>query len=323
MRFREQLDIIEYNKLILGPTRLHVSLVNSISRQINAIPDEFKVGLEKINKRVQEWRRNEQNLTEFKKMDKLPYLKKNYQNLKRFFEEGDEITSQNIKGLNIFLENLFLNLESVETAINISLPKAKDKGISIKTPDFSTLNESVEFFNSIQKVFNLIYGNDDVEDREIRFSNFDTGSNWVEIIISATAGVRLLDYAIRSVFTYIREIQNIKIVNEKLKTVKMEEPLKRNIIKQVDDDLQNSVVADFKSHLDKDSKISDTSDEYLNRAYKGIELLSKLMEQGTAFEETKKTLDDSKKRLPSVSNQQQEIKKLLSKSKQNILSDSE
>lgn len=344
MRFREQQEIIEhtlpYLKSVLidaidtdhTPRQLNVpSTSNEFDQKMNMLQSAFDLLMDD----------NSDFLKYFERLQELPFSQNSYLEIKDFFY-SEKLSSSDLTSFRKNLGKLVLKLEAVAESINLSLPNATVSGISVKTPAFDSFSDSVSFFQLLEKSFILIYSNDGLENKEIKFSNFDSGSNWVDIVVPAFTGISLLNVAIKSAFFFLQKKQeneitktNIEASHEILKTSRTEEKskqmleeYKQHLIEVLDEKLKADTTNNFKKDLEKSEEHFDTSEEYLNQALKGIENLSKLMEKGTYFEKTPHKLNTTKTPEPelmSIAKQQKEISKLLSidSSKQEQISSKE
>jgi len=324
MRFREQLDIGNTGIDILqNMTKLKDYLSQITSNRIesqNSPKENLQMFLKENVKYTEENEylfqevnmirldiTNSDEYSHFADLSNLPYAANLYYSIDNALKT--KIDYDSLSKLTIDINTLLDILNGVKQSIQLSLPNPLGNGISIRTPDFLTLNESKKFFSSLDKAFELILGNEKLESKEIKFSNFDTGTNWIDIALFSSIGVVLLNTVIKSSLFYIQEYQQIKMTKRHIESVEVEHDFKKHFIAQLEKKLQKDTTDYLNNNLVGEEL--DNSEEYLNRAYKGIKIFSKLMEEGTTFENTIKNIENVKQSLPPVSEQQKQINKFI------------
>lgn len=91
----------------------------------------------------------------------------------------DNSTLNEFRGI---IDSMILKINTVITAIEEAIPEQDQKSISIKLPDFADLVKISNFIKEINTILNQsLVGK---YKGTIKLQNFDTGTNWIEIVLS-------------------------------------------------------------------------------------------------------------------------------------------
>lgn len=215
------------------------------------------------------------------------------------------------------LNNFKIKLTTFNEGISSIIPMQSENSISIKLPKINDLKELIDTSSKLDKIFNQLLVND-YESSEAKLQNFDTGSEWYEILFTSATGLWLFTKVIHAVILMRREHIKNKDLQENVRL--------KSITNNAYEDLLSRMQELSKNEIDaiKDEQINEImikvgttqkdDNEYYNRVKFAIDETSKLIDKGmeffpssTATQEVKDTLPDFTK---DLENMLPELKKL-------------
>ena len=199
-----------------------------------------------------------------------------------------------------------MKCEAVIDSLKLSLPKQVDNSIIIGLPNIEYFKDLDSLVKKINECLVLISGNDKISKNEIKFQNFDTGTSWIEVVmVAGPAAMFLIGSAVDICSKMAYRIQEHKLTKQAIKKMEHDSEIQRKIIEELGKGIQNDIQKGFTESIKKsDDDIDyDLSPEYLERAKKGLSMLSELMEDGTTFEAAKESLEFVRDSFPTLEDQ--------------------
>ncbi|NOQ31972.1 MAG: hypothetical protein GQ570_12710 [Helicobacteraceae bacterium] len=215
------------------------------------------------------------------------------------------------------LNSFKIKLTTFGEGISSIIPIQSENSISIKLPKINDLKELVDTSMKLDTIFNQLLVND-YETSEAKLQNFDTGSEWYEILFTSATGLWLFTKVIHAVILLQREYIKNKDMQENVRLESITNHAYETILSQMQE-LAKQEINNIKDEQAEEilSKVGTTKKEnndYFNRVKHVIDETSKLIDKGmvffpssTATQEVKDTLPDFTK---DLENMLPELKKL-------------
>lgn len=187
------------------------------------------------------------------------------------------------------------------------LPEQNENSLSIRLPDTPRLAELSDIFSKLDKIFNQLLVNEKIQG-EATLQNFDTGSEWIEILFNSVKAVFIISTLAYTVILVKREeIKNqelLEVVRNRRITNDLIERLSQEILAQ-SNKLINAKMSEFIQEVGIDKK----DNEYLERYKHCVSILTELIDKGLKFFPSTKSPNDIKSVLPDFS--KDDIKEML------------
>lgn len=239
---------------------------------------------------------------------------------KAIFLTGEDSISLPTNEANTFvvrLNNFKIKLTTFNEGISSIIPAQSENSISIKLPKINDLKELIEVSTKLDKIFNQLLVND-YESSEAKLQNFDTGSEWYEILFTSATGLWLFTKVIHAVILIRREHIKNKDLQENVRLKSITNNAYEDLLSQMQELSKNEIDAIKDEQINEIMiKVGTTQkddNEYYNRVKFAIDATSKLIDKGmeffpssTATQEVKDTLPDFTK---DLENMLPELKKL-------------
>lgn len=293
MRFRQQEEILVRNlprlnikTSVIGSGSAQQLQIHDASQLIEALREIYELGF----------------ITE-----EIIALKKLNIPLNLYVADGESIRiTATSSQLSDIIDLIILKCEAVIESLNLSLPKQEDNSIIIGLPNIEYFKDLDSLVKKINECLVLISGNDKISKNEIKFQNFDTGTSWIEVVmVAGPAAMFLIGSAVDICSKMAYRIQEHKLTKQAIKKMEHDSEIQRKIIEELGKGIQNDIQKGFTESIKKsDDDIDyDLSPEYLERAKKGLSMLSELMEDGTTFEAAKESLEFVRDSFPTLEDQ--------------------
>lgn len=221
----------------------------------------------------------------------------------------------------INLTNQLRNKVSIaDVVLQAILPPQDLNSLSLKLPKINSLKELSDISIKLDKIFDQLLVNDFVKGRS-QLQNFDTGSEWLEVVFNSTKAVGLVASVVYTVLFLKRE----HIKNQEL----LEVVRNRKITNDLYENLSNDLLEKHKRLLEDQVKeiavyagADDNDHEYLGRIKFCIDELNQLIDKGLKFFPASKSPSEVQSKLPDFSKNTIEemlpdVKKLPEKTSEN------
>lgn len=219
--------------------------------------------------------------------------------------DGSIQISTNNNQFTLIINRIRWKTNAVIKSLELSLPEQRENTIVIGLPAIDDFEQMDPFISNLSKSLEMIIGNEKISNNEIKFQNFDTGSSWIEVTLTAgPIALFLLGRAIDVCAKAANRYQQYKITKAAIEKMEVEETAKQTIIKTLAEGINDDIQAAFREELSKSSEYEyDISHEYLSRAEKGIKILSDLMADGTTIQAALNNVESIRKTFPTVEEQ--------------------
>lgn len=188
---------------------------------------------------------------------------------------------------------------AISEAISELLPKQTDLTLCLKLPKIVDLKGLIEVSRELDFIFDQLLVNDFVNG-EAKVQNFDTGSEWIEIVLSTTQSLSVI---VGIVYSAVY-LQNLKLKNQQQEqTLKMMKLTSSNM-EAVSQNLVENLQNEKKAQIEQISKIAgcpETENEYTGRISESIDRLTKLIEMGLKVFPASTPTKETSARLPDFS----------------------
>jgi hypothetical protein len=239
-----------------------------------------------------------------RKIEKLGFLQEDIailDTMQTIFHDKSEKVIVDNNGLNKLKErvNLIrLKVDTVIKAINEALPEQDQNSVSIKLPNYTELSQVSNFIKEIDTILNQTLVDD--FKGNIKLQNFDTGSNWIEILLENKEAVLFLGAIVGSTINFIQSSYlHWKQTEHTIKVLNTDEEARKLILKSISD----SVKFQAQSHasaLMKDFNIDASHQEYHTNLTYSIHKLAELMSKGTEIHTALNAPEDTKQAFPDA-----------------------
>lgn len=184
--------------------------------ELEAIREDFKYRVEPISgtEQVRVTGLDDVNKSIFK-IEKLGFIDKEYNKLTSSNNEVIQILEKevilgkvNFDYYRKIADIIKLKLEGVIDAISIAIKNQEENSISIKLPPFTDLKSVGGFIEDIDKIFKGVLP--DKKTSEIKLSTFDTGSNWIEVVVNNAESVVIIGEFIKVTVGLVKSIMSTR-----------------------------------------------------------------------------------------------------------------
>lgn len=219
------------------------------------------------------------------------------------------ISNQIVSYINIVKEKL----NGFITLIDKSMSKQDKNTVSVKLPNFNTLDELEKFTKKLNKAFQSGITNKEI-DGQFNLQGFDTGSMWMEILVSSSAALLILGKIIdaaQKIAINSQQYLNAKALYER--TVLQNEQVKKQT--EASDafleGLQKSINAITDAEIKNVIEGSDYSAEAIGEIKKSAELFAGLINDGAQFHPSLDAPPEAVEAFPESPQSLEEPQKLL------------
>ena len=187
------------------------------------------------------------------------------------------------------------------------LPEQNENSLSIRLPDTRSLAELSDIFSKLDKIFNQLLVHKKIKGG-VALQNFDTGSEWIEILFNSIKAVFIISTLAYMVILVKRE----EIKNQELLEVVRNRKITNDLIERLSEEMlaQSSKLIDDKmSEFIQEAGIDKKDNEYFERYKNCVSILTELIDKGLKFFPSTKSPNDIKSILPDFS--KDDIKEML------------
>jgi hypothetical protein len=197
------------------------------------------------------------------------------------------------------IANLRQELMVIRTIIPEIIPTQNELSLSIKLPKIDDLDELSGIIKKLDKIFNQLLVNKYVEG-QVKLQNFDTGSNWIEVLTNSLPALSVISFIIYMVIQLKREqIKNNELL-EVARNRKITNDMLENISKQLSSNLDTLLENDIKSLMQR-AGAPDTDKEYFERIKYCVNEMTGLIDKGLQFFPASKSPNEIKSIFPDFS----------------------
>lgn len=271
---------------------------NSLKIQLENIPNDSS------NYRLKEIRIFQQAL---KAIEKTELFKSDIEEIKKtealILSTDISIVLSRVEAskVNTKISNLITKLINFSEGISYVLPEQSENSISIKLPKTNNLKELIETSNRLDKIFNQLLSNKYI-DEKVDLQNFDTGSEWIEIVFGTVTGLWIFTKIVHAVILIERELLKNKDLKENIKLKAITNSAYENILKQMEEltihDVEIIKNKEINEIMNKLETSKEKDNEYYERIKFSIDETRKLINKGMQFFPSSVATQDVKDTLP-------------------------
>lgn len=168
---------------------------------------------------------------------------------------------------------------AVINAINQVIPEQNELSISVKLPEINNLNELISFTEELNICLSQVILNP-IINGSIRFQNFESGSNWFEIILGSLAAVKAIKEIVISAIDIKMRIMEIEKSKQNIRAISASTDIIETVCKELDKQVKELSNKKAESFIESNAK--DNKDkEYFERVSNSIKIMGELMVKGT------------------------------------------
>lgn len=168
--------------------------------------------------------------------------------------------------------------------------------VSIKLIEHNSLKELGDELQEIDKIVNQIISHKDISG-SYKFSSFDVGTSWVNIIFNSSITMSLLAGVAWSACVIRKKWIEGNYLYESAKQMKVKTEALADI-KRANEELVKELVEGEAINLMNEFKLDNTDNEYKNRLIWGIEALSRLINDGVQVQPSLMVPEDKQNLFP-------------------------
>ncbi|MCD6366662.1 MAG: hypothetical protein J7L46_03880 [Bacteroidales bacterium] len=243
-----------------------------------------------------------QTISAIKAIEQTKIFRSQFQKIKAFesfflaSEETIILQKQQGSQLVTLIDKLRNDLSIFRNAISEILPDQNEFSISLKLPKITNLKEITETVDKIDKIFNQALINDYVKGEAI-VQNFDTGSEWIEILLNTGKAVSIIASIVFTAILLKREkIKNDELI-EVVRNRKITNDMIENLSGQLSNNLDNLLEEQTQSIFEQ-AEADPKDQEYNKRIKYCIKETSKLINKGLQFFPASKAPSELKSSFP-------------------------
>ncbi|MGL5572496.1 hypothetical protein [Cetobacterium sp.] len=281
--------------------RERFNIINSVNFDLLKIQYKSKV---LNNATINVYEINENSKQELQKLFEIPELEKYKSKFKEkildvtyTIFEYDKINTEiillnKITETLLFFKDIFIN----------TYPTLDNKSVSIKLPNSYDVIEIGEIYKKIGKSLNQIITKEPING-DVKLSNFDNGSLWIDIMLGTTAAVHVFGAIIWGASYCMKEYKKLKLIeldyernNIAVANLEMIRTMNENLMKMY---LEKEAENILQNHYE----ISGKEDpEFLSRMKNTIKEFSELIEKGAEVHPALEVANEIKHEFPDFKN---------------------
>ncbi|MGN7409394.1 hypothetical protein [Sporosarcina sp. SAFN-010] len=261
MRLREIKKILEENIF-----NLEIKYKRDAQKGTNEITDVHKIYVSVMN--LAEFNFLEE---EIKKLENIPSV---------FNNKNDKIIVEDstFRHFESIVNNIIMKVKAVIFAIRDAIPEQSQNSVSIKLPNSIDL---VKVSDSIKKINNILSQSLVGKYKStVKLQNFDSGSNWIEVVLQNTDAVVLFGSIVKHTLSYVREeYMQWRITKSKIDNTNIEQSAKELVLKALEDTIKTQARLHAKV-ITEEFEITANQQEYENGLTHSIQALAELIHEG-------------------------------------------
>ncbi|WP_417914078.1 hypothetical protein [Candidatus Electronema sp. JM] len=226
--------------------------------------------------------------------------------------------SSRLNSLSIKLQN---KLNIATAVLSAVLPVQDQNSISIKLPKINDLKDTAYISEKLGKIFDQLLVNDFIQG-ETRLQNFDTGSEWLEVVFNSAKAASVVVSVVYSVIYLHREYIKNKEALEVIRNRRISNDIYENLSKQLLDE-NGRLLEEQAAKIAFEAGAEKNNQEYISRVKFCINELNVLIDKGLKFFPSSTSPSEIKNKLPDFSKNNieemlPEIKKLPEKTLKSV-----
>lgn len=209
------------------------------------------------------------------------------------------------------MERVKMKCATVIDAISEVLPKQNENSISIKIPEIRGIDELTKIVKDLDTILSQSLINE-YFDAKVEVQNFDTGSNWIEIVVGTGLALNFVAGLAWSAAVIRKKLIEGDLMKQKVRSLEIGNEALNAIEQGLEKEIEILCDSEAKQLL-LENNISDPKPEYTQRVKHSIKLLANLISKGAEIHPALNTPEESKNLFPDFAklpNIQSKIKEL-------------
>ncbi|WP_413537544.1 hypothetical protein [Enterococcus malodoratus] len=187
---------------------------------------------------------------------------------------------------------------SVDILLRKHLPEQNEQSVAFGLPPYEKYSDVSDTLSEIESILDLL----EIPKEEVEVQNFDTGSNWIEILFVGIVHLSLFGGAIKLATNGFVKFQECKLakrkVDEAIALSQSKEDIYKSLCETFDSQLQNELRPEIEAYLEHQEQ--ESSEERINKTFKGVQKLFELIDEGASFREAFNATDKVKEEFPAA-----------------------
>ena len=193
------------------------------------------------------------------------------------------------------IPNLKVLCDSLSDSIEKSIPKTTPEQISIKIPNPTSFKELKITADKLDKIFSNTILHSDIKGN-VKISNFDTGSYWIDIIATGEKIIPLIAGLAWSAVVVFKKLQEGKLVQEKVKAMKISNGAFKEIVDKSKEQINQTAEIEA-NHLQQEF-YKTKEPEQTERLKMSLKELAELYSKGARIYPSLEASEDTIKSFP-------------------------
>jgi hypothetical protein len=210
-----------------------------------------------------------------------------------------------------------IKVSAVIIAISEALPVQNENSLSIKLPDYIELTNVSTFIKGINTILNQTLV--DHYRTTIKLQNFDSGSNWIEIVLNNPEAIVYFGYIYKAATELLRtEYIKWREMEHYIKMLAIDEQTKTTVLEGLKNEFNAKAKLNAKILMEK-GNISPEQHEYHTNLTSNITQLTEYLSKGAEVHTALNAPEETQEVYPNVQDTQKLIEgavKLLTSSKE-------
>ncbi|MFB6467668.1 hypothetical protein ACE38V_12830 [Cytobacillus sp. Hz8] len=215
------------------------------------------------------------------------------------------VDSNNLNEFTAIVSEINKKVNTVIAAIEEAIPEQDDNSISIKLPDYVDLSKISTFIKDINTILNQSLVGE--YQGNVKLQNFDTGTNWIEIVLSNPDAVIYFGRIVGVATNLLkREFLKWKQAEHTIRSLEIESKAKELVLEGLENEFKAKAELNAKM-LAESANITQNQIEYQGQLTKNIMKLTEFLSVGAEVHTALNAPTEVQQAYPDV----QEAKKLL------------
>lgn len=279
-------------------------------RQIRKIIDEninqINYQSKKINQTIAEISDYQKAIDAIENLSEFKFIQKEYKKLIKleniYYNKSNSdkvrINHRTKKEFSNIIKMINQKCRTVLDLIDEAIPKQNKNSISIKLPDYKDLSRISDFFKNIDNILNQSLVNEKINGK-IKLQNFDTGSQWVEVIVGSAAALNFVAGLCWAAAVIRKKHFEAEILERQVQALDIKNDALKSISSGLEKEINSLVEIEAKNLLEKEKM--DYDNEYFGKIKYSIKTLGKLMFEGTEIHHSLTAPEEAKNLFPDYS----------------------
>lgn len=163
-------------------------------------------------------------------------------------------------------------------AFDQAIPDQQEYSISVRLPDYKSLDELSKFFSKLNTSLEQAIVNDKIKGK-ITIQNFDSGSLWVELLLGGASALRFVGTLVRTAAVVRNKSYHVMMLEQQARTLEIKNDTLEDLQKGLSKSINVLVEAETKNLLNQEGIEYDP--EYLEKMKYSVKMLAELINEGT------------------------------------------